>query len=531
MALEEKDIDFLKITLNIFENFHRDYQKNTEWFIENTINYYNQRYVLEDSESIIGRIIAFIKKCKTLAIANQNFTVQTVLDEVSARNNLKLRVEIIYETLLAEPEFINPENKSYFDFIIKRRYRTLVRMKHYVNPNSRGFFRYPGECKSDLQVNNDAAIFWESYNGLEDNFFRLKDTYPDPATSIEALFKKKDPCTGNLLDCSRVISILLMDELMEAIDNTTVLDYLVFKDATPNTEHPRKYLVIGNPSDVGAKHFITDTSEEVLFLQSYVYTTDLQPGDHIYIPNHPLYRVFYNGAVRGEHALICSTNKNDKAYSSFTTAGHGMEEDNINGFYNYFITFIQTGIEWTWKVVKIHLDFLNVSPSLPDGVYQIAGGNVKIAKNANGSGLTYFEYQIKFNYKDYVTGKNEVAEGFVIIYDKDEPDKFNISKALTFQNVKPKTFIKIHRDAQTSPPKQEPLLYSISYNKPGQQNDSLYYLFKLNNGVITLNMIDFKTFLGDISYQFKNGRMYTTQPKVSLSPEYISFLKRIHAIN
>src|SRR6218665_590571 len=219
MALEEKDIDFLKITLNIFENFHRDYQKNTEWFIENTINYYNQRYVLEDSESIIGRIIAFIKKCKTLAIANQNFTVQTVLDEVSARNNLKLRVEIIYETLLAEPEFINPENKSYFDFIIKRRYRTLVRMKHYVNPNSRGFFRYPGECKSDLQVNNDAAIFWESYNGLEDNFFRLKDTYPDPATSIEALFKKKDPCTGNLLDCSRVISILLMDELMEAIDN------------------------------------------------------------------------------------------------------------------------------------------------------------------------------------------------------------------------------------------------------------------------------------------------------------------------
>ena len=69
------------------------------------------------------------------------------------------------------------------------------------------------------------------------------------------------------------------------------------------------------------QHFLSDTRpNRALFEQLTVKAADLQVGDHVYVLNHPLYRIFYPAGIwGGEHSFISEIGSRDTTGSASAT--------------------------------------------------------------------------------------------------------------------------------------------------------------------------------------------------------------------
>jgi len=559
MSLTENQKVEIINALHTRSNFNRQYTLvNRNWFIRHMIEHYSASGVAD--AMIRNTVRTFIDSCKTIVNAKRNFTIGVNFSTAIVRSKLRRRVEVVYGALAAKPELAQSANENLLDFIIKRRYRAVMRMDYFVNPNSGGYFRYPKTCSTNTgyQVNEDANTFWVAFNYLG-RFFKLSPPNPNPpqvlaSFKIDKLFtRKSDPCLGNLLDCARVLSVVFMDTLFEAINKDTLFIHLESKPDFVVTTPPPSSVVLRHPhlsichvnSDVNA-HFIMDSTSEGLFSKLDVPATDLQVGDHVYIYNHPLYKVFNpNGSWRGEHALVYDLeNRNYRSSSGFMFGGHG-KEGTLYQFYSAFMQELKTHLERAYKIGKVHLEFLqSVSPVL--GSNALSGGGTVTVANAslNIAGtieaVILFEYQKTIRYSDYErNGARQTVNRFVIV----QPKQFafwiddNNTNAAVIAAGRPTIPIPIQRriapaSGATRTDQYDPEFYSIPYRKEGSANVEFYDLFRKVNGSIRIRQIRINDLFADpFSVVPGTSDLKTTQPKVDVSTSYQTFLRAKGAIN
>jgi len=549
MPLLPDEIKEMVKELSIADNFHILYSfNNRKWFVNYMITAYVQLHPTENADAIKGRIKVFIDQCKVIAKAKQNFTIGVPFSAELVTMMLRRRIEIIYGSLADEPGLANAANENYLEFTIKRRYRTVMRMDYFVNPNFQGYFRYPRVCSetSGFQVNTDATNFWEMFISRDEPFFKLTTPPPVGPTaglifSLNKLFiAKKMACESNLLDCARVISILFMDSLLEASDKNTLFSYLESKPPTSAgiaNNHP--YIAICHPNDViPDTQFITDTTAEGLFSKVGVTGADLQVGDHAYMYNHPLYKVFVpNGSWRGEHALVYSLGNRDyKSKGGYLFGGHG-KEGTLFEFYSAFMKELQTYIARTYHIAKIHLEFMQAGvPS--DGDYYTGGGSVTVATSDNGVAL--FEYHVPFTYMNLVRKKEIQESNFLIVHMPGESFQFWIDKQKTIAEIvasdKLIEPIPIFRRPDiafsgTLSDDYNPEFYSIAYEKNNTPPTLYFDLFLKTGTVISPKKININELFEDPFLTVPGSSLIsTTQPKVDLSASHQSFLKTNGAI-
>jgi len=304
-------------------------------------------------------------------------------------------------------------------------------MDYYVNPNYQGYFRYPKRCSptSGYQVNTDARGHWDPYNINGRTYFELENPTGtnDPATAIEKLFKKyrkADRCDGNLLDCSRVLTIVLMDTLREAKHENKLLKKIGSKRV--------RNIGIYHPFPFGTNtYFLDDKTSEALFERLIVPVKDLQIGDHVYIYNHGLYKKFHAGASwQGEHSLVyLFGNKNYKSSSGYLFGGHG-KEGTLYKFYTDFLKELKTSVSRAYKIGKIYLQYRQSGDtSLPSSVMQ------KGSATLNGVTYDLYQYNNVFKYKNYKAKKKRAKQppwksetGFLIVQSRSTNQFFLVTE-------------------------------------------------------------------------------------------------------
>jgi hypothetical protein len=560
MALTENQKVQMISRLGVAANFTQDYSPNNRiWFIRHMIEH-NASTGVADSD-IEGRVLNFLQVCKTIVNAKKNFTIGVTFSPALTRSKLSRRIDIIYGTLASKPDLVDSAKSNFLDFIIKRRYRTVMRMDYYVNPNHQGYFRYPKTCKTinRFKVNDDAHLVWDEYEVYRPserigNFFKLHST-ESALSAIEILFKVfKDPCKGNLLDCARVLSILYQDSLYESIDKDKLIKFLAAKPAFHGAVEPPdgstapwisliEHFSICHPTrDPDNSQFITDTSSEGLFSREGVHIDNLQVGDHIYIYNHPLYKVFNPpGAWSGEHALVYDSGDRDyKSKKGFIFGGHG-KEGTLYQFYTAFLQELKTYIDRTYQIAKIHLKFRQ-SGTILDGLNSIPNiTNGTVTVNTSTRGVHMFEYDVPFTYTDYEHGGRPIAERkFLIAHLPGLPFAFWIDKETTIDrllsNGDAKNPIILERrepppSGSTPMDQYDPEYYSIKYWKEGDIPGK-YDLFQRKGLRIQLRQININDLFTDpFGHIPGTANLVTTRPRVDTSSTYLTFLKTHGAIS
>jgi len=361
------------------KNFVMPFSKwNRHWFVNKIINYLIAKGT--PASEIENRATSIIKAGFQLVRARKDFDLLGPginFSKLIKRKNLNRRIEILYSTIgtnveFSDPYYIGMDNYiDYLEFIVRRRYRSVMRMDYHVNfskpRNSRNrrnhrYVRYPEKCslQSEYQVRIDAKTYWNDSEPLR---IQLK---PDPLSvystvnpklAILSLFDKPDinPCEGNLLDCSRVMSIVLMDSLLESKEPDKLLRYLVeSKFASGDYD----YLSIIDVDDHRGFVGFDDSDDTCLYSVKDRKINNLVVGDYVYITNHPLYRVFRpRGVWRGEFSLVYSRgNSNIRSKTGYVLGGHGME-GTVYKFYTRFLRELRTHLHRTHVIVKLHLDY------------------------------------------------------------------------------------------------------------------------------------------------------------------------------
>ncbi len=549
MALTETQKVTIIRALSTRVYFNRHYSPiNRNWFIRHMIDYYSAHGVADSA--IRSTVQTFLTTCKTIVNSKQNFTIGVPFGAAIVRAKKTRRIEILYGAMAANPDLSIAANANLLDFIVKRRYRSVMRMDYFVNPNHQGYFRYPGTCSTsggNYQVNISATAYWTRYTN---QYFRtLSPPAPLlPIINIEKLFiRKSNPCEGNLLDCARVMTVIFMDSLFESHDRTVLLPYLVAKPdfaytvpgSSPAVTYNFAYLGICHPHDEPIVQFITDTSSEGLFSKPNVPPTDLQVGDHVYIYNHPLYKVFNpNGSWRGEHALVYDiNNRNYRSRNGFLFGGHG-KEGTLYQFYSAFMQELKTHIERTYAISKVHLEFRQAG-NVSDGTHTITGGTVII--NTTTTGVKIFEYHKTISYTDYGNrGRTRTQSQFVVAHGNGLPYLFWIDKETTtaglIANGQPTEPIPLKRRTNPAPgssstDEYNPEFYSIVYRKPDSTTDEFYNLFQRVSGRIRLKQINIADLFAD-PFMVNPGTsdLRTTQPRSDASSAYQTFLRAHSAI-
>lgn len=139
------------------------------------------------------------------------------------------------------------------------------------------------------------------------------------------------------------------------IDSATINDntlYTHWYEVQPLRKNVPKGSWITNLDFPVARHFLNDlSSDSAYFEQLYIDKKDLQPGDHIILPNHPLYRRINEGVWQAEHSFVTSVYH---IRHDIRTSGHGLEGELVEigrellGSLNGYVAFIQA-------VTRIHV--------------------------------------------------------------------------------------------------------------------------------------------------------------------------------
>ena len=117
-----------------------------------------------------------------------------------------------------------------------------------------------------------------------------------------------------------------------------------------------KNLAIHHVGMVGTDNLFGDTSGEGLFDRADVLVEDLVVGDHVYIFNHPLYKVFHpNDSWTGEHSLVYNCgDRGVKSRSGYSFGGHG-KEGTVYAFYDDFLVDLLTDLHRAFRIGAIFL--------------------------------------------------------------------------------------------------------------------------------------------------------------------------------
>jgi hypothetical protein len=347
-------------------------EENRRWFVDRVIKIYEGQG-LSDAV-IITKVEGDITAAKTLVTAQRDFALALTADGNSRYSSKAMkgmrrhRVEILYGAIATNPEFAVAANKNYLLFVAKRRFRQVCRTFLWVNSNKQGYFRYPHRCASNQRwrVNEDAAPFWEeitppwSSNFSPSQMKKQGGGLLDPVQSIAKLFvKKTDACKGNLYDCGTVGDIVYMDSLAEAKTPATFLNKL----ASLGTHY---FAIVRldrqeDPNRQQFTFFMNDASSQGVMrrVRMPMPPLDLQVGDHVYIYNHPLYKIFRpEGSWRGEHAFVYACGNRDyRSAKGFVFGGHG-KEGTLYQFYYDFVTELTSYLALARSIAMGHLTYM-----------------------------------------------------------------------------------------------------------------------------------------------------------------------------
>ncbi|MBW2490565.1 MAG: hypothetical protein JRE65_05400, partial [Deltaproteobacteria bacterium] len=129
---------------------------------------------------------------------------------------------------------------------------------------------------------------------------------------------------------------------------------------------------------------------------------DFKVGDHLYIFNHPLYKVFKpTGDWRGEHSLVFNLgNRNIKSPKGYRFGGHGME-GTLYQFYNAFLKNLKTYFTRAFVMARIHLNHMKFGASgLPAGcTFQKQAHTLQLDGQSLPSDI--YKYNYEFSYKNF----------------------------------------------------------------------------------------------------------------------------------
>lgn len=574
----------------------------------------------------------------------------SLVDKWDKFDQLTSRTEIIYGMIAMNPQFLDPANSDYFDFILERRYRAIWRMHFYVNPNKyRGEFDYPGSGK--MQVNKDSNLLWKPFLDNSIPFILTPSGQNDPAGADETLFQRNKDTDRNLLSCDAVAAILHMDALRAAKDPGKLLKALVettgqylkidhpgghcanspdgqrlaavssahvnhgehtdievgnagpilelIKDQlTPQMLGDDNYISLNLPKmkfmivqgdlkdffkvesvdpatrmvradklandyEVGARiykfvlqfpfydslpfHFITDDRPgQALFEQRTLKATDLQVGDHIYVINHPLYRLYYpTGPWGGEHSFVTEIGTRDTSGNAFRNElrveGHGvsragtllkMSEEMI-GYVNKILGVLQA-------LTRIHLANLKANGRAtanvvtPNGTFAVKfiarkepdpGGNMIDTNVFEYTGIYTFSY---------------LSQGKMI---SDKYPAFVIKELASNPGAGFRVFSYLDTNSAVDPTHAPKAIINVTFNGSGPADQFTLSkwvvtwfntqttrfewlpLFETDNKTPVWLSFDDLLITKPFFVTGQTGDVYVTRPRVDFSAAYQTFLK------
>lgn len=528
---EEEKVQLTR-ELSVGNNFYRLFSaaSGRRWFVRYVIDHFESQGL--SNSDIRAETTDTLTKAKTIVNNKKDFSIGINLGRALTRRNRRRRVECLYGAIGDHPELTDPALESFLEYIVKRRYRSVIRMDYFVNPNGRGYFRYPSTCAtiSGYQVNDEAQSHWkqEGTNTIPIKFKSVGGSV-QPVASIEKLFtRKRNPCEGNLMDCAAVLTVILMDSLFESQNEDQMLGFLVSKGLD--------FLSIYHPNVPPDIYFTTDTTLESLFMQGDFLIKNLQIGDHIYIYNHPLYKVFRpTGSWRGEHSLVYHFGNRDfTSRRGFTFGGHG-KEGTVYQFYNDFLLELKTHLSRVYRMAKIHIDNVK-NGTLPSGSVSTTDHTFT---SSDGSTLDarIFEYDLQFSYTDYEhRGRRRRERKFVVTHNinanvfavDEEKNTADVIARANFQNQ-----ITIQREhPATSPADQYDHTEWKIFYKDTDGSDAFYPLFERRRGRIRLHQLEIDDLFESpfLRKSPNDEQALMTKPKIHFSSTYQSFLSTNGAI-
>ena len=405
------------------------------WFVGRLIDHYAST---QSGASVSrSRIRRHLRDARNVVEADHRRRMAMTADDLRAfdpdhytRNNPRIngvRAQVVYSVLGVHLGFLlsDDADSGYRDFLIERRFRGVMRMHDYVNyirlvrrdlpdgDHEFDVFRYaffPGACDTDetgnqFQLNEETAGFWrganEKANALPFILEPSKMSRPDDA--IARLFREKEACQANLLDCANAAATVLLDSLLMARDSRRLLTAAIAENTNPMIRE--NYVTVDHPETnwgnykredreklaalIPRFHIYNDRRPRSLFEYTSITFDEMQIGDRVYLYNHPLYRTFDpNGAWAGEHALVYDMRDRRKRGIQFE--GHGMQgeaveermrrgrrrrsftEDTgqtIPGLYRSHFVDLNQYMGMMYVAARVHLGYLESPPLIsPNGV-------------------------------------------------------------------------------------------------------------------------------------------------------------------
>jgi hypothetical protein len=534
-------VDRLAVAKNFDKNLP---DASRRWFVLRLIRTFDAQF-LPDAQ-IEAKTTEVVTKSRPIVKARKGFSIGLTLGRSLETILAGRRVAILYGAIAMNPEFVDPANGDLLAWIAKRRLRAVMRMDVFVNPNYQGYFRYPHTCPTNekWRVNVDAQAFWEaSPNPPQDQFpFPIKrpaNGDPDYVQAVSKLYvSKRKPCDGNLLDCAVTTGAVFLDSMLEAKDPAKLLKKLDSR-VTPN----RTNVAIHHVSMSTADSFIGDPGAEGLFERGNVLVDDLQVGDHVYIFNHPLYKVFRpNGSWRGEHSLVYDCgNREVRSRKGYTFGGHG-KEGTVYAFYDDFLAELQTYLHRAFRIAAIFLVWeksgrtsIPSSQIISDTDVFDAGGGITFPVNLH-------QFNVTFKYRDFQKAPTpskkrptKTETGFVIVHFT-TTNQFVIAKLKTLieviQEAKLTEAIPFSRDTADPGDTFEATHWSILYDDLSTGDKRRYDLFRREKGKLTFKPLTIDELFASpfAKRDPKSQEIATTRPRVSFTAAYRSFLSTNGAI-
>lgn len=298
-------------------------------------------------------------------------------------------------------------------------------------------------------------------------------------------------------------------------------------------------------------HFVTDSrTGQALFEQLTVKSADLQVGDHIYVTNHPLYKIYYpTGAWGGEHSFVTEIDSRDVSGNAFRNslgvAGHGLEDGPLLAMSDEMLAFVNQVLGILQALTQIHLANLKANGRATGKVATPAGTfNVTFTTRAEPSpggtqvSMNVFEYSGKYSYSFLDKGKKLAFAnpGFVIKELASNPDAafqvFSASDTNSAVDLTKKAPPFLKAEFIGSGPADQFTLSQWAVTWFNRQTARIEFLPLFEKDNKTPAQLTFDDLL--ISKAFyatdDNGDFFVTRPRVDFSSGYQTFLTTNGAI-
>jgi len=271
--------------------------------------------------------------------------------------------------------------------------------------------------------------------------------------------------------------------------------------------------------------------------------TDLQVGDHVYVINHPLYKIYYpTGAWGGEHSFITQIGSRDSASSAFRSEllveGHGLN-DTLLGMSSDMLEWNNTVLSILKSLTRKHLEYLKAN-----GRKSRANVNfttrLEPADSTPQINVNVFEYKVPYTYTAFFNGKKKSitkSKGFVIKEQVANPDQalqvFNndgTDSIVDKSHPPPDVFLAAVFIGSGPSEQFQFSKWAAPYFNPQTAQLETQPLFESDNNTPKLLTFDDLAKSKPFFATDDIGDVYVTRPRVDFSPTYQAFLKSNGAI-